>query len=150
VPGYVVAVCGVVCAFFLGVRHSWLGPHLTQQSMGMSLDKWSIGPMRLVNLIAFTIVCYWMRRYLVKLVSIEPFLTLGKASLQVFCAHVFFVFVGLALLYEDVPQLHGRRAYGILLLTFAGLIWVALREVRLRRAERVAAGVAAKSSSVVS
>jgi hypothetical protein len=118
--------------------------------MGMSLDKWSIGPMRLVNLIAFTVVCYWLRRYLVKLVSIEPFLTLGKASLQVFCAHVFFVFVGLALLYEDVPQLHGRQAYGILLVTFAGLIWVAVREVRLRRAERVAAGATAKSSSVVS
>jgi hypothetical protein len=147
VPGYVVAMCGVVCAFFLGVRHSWLGSHLTQQALGISLDKWSIGPMRLVNLIAFTIVCYWMRRYLVKLVSIEPFLTLGKASLQVFCAHVFFVFVGLALLYEDVPQLHGRRAYGILLLTFAGLIWVALREVRLRRAERVAAA-GVKNTSV--
>jgi hypothetical protein len=139
VPGYVVAICGAVCVFFLGVRHGWLGPHLTQQSMGMSLDKWSIGPMRLLNLIAFTIVCYWMRRYLVKLVSIEPFLTLGKASLQVFCAHVFFVFVGLALLYEDVPQLHGRRAYGILLLTFAGLILVAVLEVRTRRAERVVA-----------
>jgi hypothetical protein len=150
VPGYAVAMSGVVCAFFLGVRHSWLGPHLTQQALGISLDKWSIGPMRLVNLIAFTIVCYWMRRFLVKLVSIEPFLTLGKASLQVFCAHVFFVFVGLALLYEDVPQLHGKRAYGILLLTFAGLIWVALREVRLRRAERVAAAAAAKSSSVAS
>ncbi len=150
VPGYVVAMCGAVCVFFLGVRHGWLGAHLTQQSLGMSLDKWSIGPMRLVNLITFTIVCYWMRRYLVKLVSIEPFLTLGKASLQVFCAHVFFVFVGLALLYEDVPQLHGRRAYGILLVTFAGLIWVAVREVRARRAERVAAAAAAKSSSVVS
>jgi hypothetical protein len=147
VPGYVVAMCGAVCVFFLGVRHGWLGTHLTQQSMGMSLDKWSIGPVRLVNLIAFTIVCYWMRRYLVKLVSIEPFLTLGKASLQVFCAHVFFVFVGLALLYEDVPQLHGRRAYGILLVTFAGLIWVAVREVRLRRAERVA-GDAVKDTSV--
>jgi hypothetical protein len=140
VPGHVVAMCGVVCVFFLGVRHGWLGAHLTQQALGLSLDKWSIGPMRLVNLIAFTIVCYWMRRFLVKLVSVEPFLTLGKASLQVFCAHVFFVFVGLALLYEDVPQLHGRRAYGILLLTFGGLIWVAVREVRLRRAERVAAG----------
>jgi hypothetical protein len=149
VPGYAVAMCGVVCAFFLGVRHGWLGSHLTQQALGLSLDKWSIGPMRLVNLIAFTIVCYWMRRFLVKLVSIEPFLTLGKASLQVFCAHVFFVFVGLALLYEDVPQLHGRRAYGILLLTFAGLIWVALREVRLRRAERVGADAsAAKNTSV--
>jgi hypothetical protein len=152
VPGYVVAMCGAVCMFFLGVRHGWLGPHLTQQSMGIGLDKWQIGPMRLVNLIAFTIVCYWLRRYLVKLVSIEPFLTLGKASLQVFCAHVFFVFVGLALLYEDVPQLHGRRAFGILLLTFAGLIWVAVREVRVRRAERVAAvtAAAAKNSSVVS
>jgi hypothetical protein len=150
VPGYVVAMCGAVCVFFLGVRHGWLGPHLTQQSLGISLDKWQIGPMRLVNLIAFTVVCYWMRRYLVKLVSIEPFLTLGKASLQVFCAHVFFVFVGLALLYEDVPQLHGRRAYGILLVTFAGLIWVAVREVKARRAERVAAGALAKSSSVVS
>jgi hypothetical protein len=150
VPGYVVAMCGAVCVFFLGVRHGWLGPYLTQQSLGIGLDKWQIGPMRLVNLIAFTIVCYWLRRYVVRLVSIEPFLTLGKASLQVFCAHVFFVFVGLALLYEDVPQLHGRRAYAILLVTFAGLIWVAVREVRARRAERVAAAAAAKSSSVVS
>ncbi len=138
-----------VCSF-LACGMDGLGAHLTQQSLGMSLDKWSIGPMRLVNLIAFTIVCYWMRRYLVKLVSIEPFLTLGKASLQVFCAHVFFVFVGLALLYEDVPHAAWEAGYGILLVTFAGLIWVAVREVRARRAERVAAGAAAKSSSVVS
>ena len=89
-----------------------------------------------------------MRRYLVKLISVEPFLTLGKASLQVFCAHVFFVFVGLALLYEDVPQLHGGRAYGILLLTFAGLMLVAMREVRLRR-EANAAAASAKNVATV-
>jgi hypothetical protein len=133
VPGYVVAACGVVCVFFLGVRHQWLGQHLTQQALGISLDKWQIGPMRVINLAAFLIVCYWMRRYLLKLVSIEPFLTLGKASLQVFCAHVFFVFAGLALLYGDIPQLHGARAYGMLLLTFSGLMLVAMREARLRR-----------------
>jgi hypothetical protein len=138
VPGYVVAMCGVACAFFLGVRHGWLGAYLTQESLGIALDKWQIGPIRLINLIAFVLVCYWMRRYILRLVSVEPFLTLGKASLQVFCAHVFFVFIALALLYEDVPQLHGYRAYLILLLTFAGLIWVAVREVRSRRAERVA------------
>jgi hypothetical protein len=142
VPGYMVAVCGVVCVFFLGVRHQWLGQHLTQQALGISLDKWQIGPMRVINLAAFLIVCYWMRRYLLKLVSIEPFLTLGKASLQVFCAHVFFVFAGLALLYGDIPQLHGARAYGMLLLTFSGLMLVAMREARLRREakSRAAAG----------
>jgi hypothetical protein len=40
----------------------------------------------------------------------RAFLTLGKASLEVFCAHVFFVFVGLALLYGEVTELHGRYA----------------------------------------
>jgi hypothetical protein len=66
----------------------------------------------------------------------------------VFCAHVFFVFVGLALLYEDVPQLHGARAYGMLSLTFAGLMLVAMREVRLRR-EAKAAATAAKNAAAV-
>jgi hypothetical protein len=150
VPGQIVAMCGGVCVFFIGVRHGWLGPYLTQQSLGIQLDKWQIGPMRVVNLAAFLIVCYWLRRYLAPLVAREPFLTLGRASLQVFCAHVLFVFVGLALLYEDIPQLHGMRAYGLLLLTFTGLILVAVREVRLRRAEQENLTALAKDSSVVS
>jgi hypothetical protein len=150
VPGQIVAMCGGVCVFFIGVRHGWLGPYLTQQSLGIQLDKWQIGPMRVVNLAAFLIVCYWLRRYLAPLVAREPFLTLGRASLQVFCAHVLFVFVGLALLYEDIPQLHGMRAYGMLLLTFTGLILVAVREVRLRRAEQENLTALAKDSSVVS
>ncbi|MBB5339662.1 OpgC domain-containing protein [Tunturiibacter gelidoferens] len=147
VPGYVVAVCGAVCLFFLGVRHHWLGPVLTQESLGIGLDKWQIGPMRVVNLAAFLVVGYWMRRYLVKLISVEPFLTLGKASLQVFCAHVFFVFVGLTLLYEDTPQLHGARAYGVLSLTFAGLMLVAMREARLRREARAAVAAAKNTAA---
>jgi len=146
VPGYAVALCGVVCAFFFEVRHGWLGPHLTQEALGIQLDKWQIGPMRLVNLAACLVVCYWLRRYVVLLISREPFLTLGKASLQVFSAHVFFVFAGLALLYGDIPQLHGFRAYGMLILTFTALFLIAAREVRLRNAERAAA--AAKEASV--
>jgi hypothetical protein len=138
VPGWAVALCGVVCTFFFEVRHGWLGAHLTQQSLGISVDKWHIGPMRLINLAACLVVCYWLRRYVVRLIAREPFLTLGKASLQVFCAHVFFVFAGLALLYGDIPELHGLRAYGMLVLTFTGLFLVATREVKLRRAARVA------------
>jgi hypothetical protein len=136
IPGYVVAVCALVCLFFIGVRHDWLGPHLTQQALGMKLDKWQIGPLRVINLVTFTIVFYWMRKYVLRLVAVEPFLTLGKASLHVFCAHVFFVFVGLALLYNDVPQLHGRVAIALLVITFAGLVLVAVREVRKQRRDR--------------
>ncbi len=145
VPGRVTALCAAICVFFIGVRHEWfhwldrfgvLGARLTQQGLGMTLDKWSIGPLRMLNLVCFTIVLYWLRKPVLKIVAIEPFLTLGKASLEVFCAHVFFVFFGLALLYGEVTQLHGYLAIGLLVFTFTGLILVALREVRRRRNER--------------
>lgn len=139
VPGWAVGVSMAVCLFFVGVRHNWLGPHLTQTTLGMQLDKWSIGPLRILNLMAFTIVLYWLRKFVVKLVAVEPFLTLGKASLEVFCAHLFFVFAGLALLAGEVPELHGLRAIMLLIITFAGLILVATREVKRRRRERAAA-----------
>jgi hypothetical protein len=75
VPGRVIALSAAVCLFFVGVRHNWLGLHLTQQTLGMLLDKWSIGPLRVLNLITFTIVLYWLRKYVLKLVAVEPFAT---------------------------------------------------------------------------
>jgi hypothetical protein len=132
-PVWVFPLSWAVCLFFLGVRHDWLGPHLTQDALGLALDKWQIGPLRVLNLFAFSCVVYGARKFLTKLVLVEPFLTLGKASLAVFCAHVFFVFVGLALLYGEVTELHGRVALLLLTVTFTVLILVATREVRRKR-----------------
>lgn len=143
-PRWLVSVSIVACLFFIGIRHGWLGPHLTQQALGIQLDKWQIGPLRVINLVTFTVVVYWMRPILVRMISIEPFLTLGKASLRVFCAHLFFVFVGLSLLYQDVgddtsgpaEQLHGIAAIALVVVTFISLFLVAANEVRKKRAER--------------
>jgi len=139
VPGWLAALSAAACLFFIGIRFDWLGPHLTQQALGLKLDKWQIGPLRVINLVAFTTVVYWARKYLAKLVSIEPFLTLGKASLKVFCAHIFFVFAGLALLYGDfnadgLDQLHGIPAIALLAITFTALIVVAANEVKKKHA----------------
>jgi hypothetical protein len=134
VPRWAVVVSAAVCLFFIGVRYGWLGPHLVQQAFGLQLDKWQIGPLRVLNLIAFTIVAYGLRKYVWLLVAREPLLTLGKASLHVFCAHVFFVFVGLALLYGEVEQLHGLTAIVLLTTTFASLILVAAKEMRKQSA----------------
>jgi hypothetical protein len=143
-PRWVVGVSAAACVFFIGVRWGWLGPHLTQRALDIQLDKWQIGWLRVVNLVTFSTVVFWLRRYLLRLVAIEPFLTLGKASLQVFCTHIFFVFFGLALLVRDVgddvgepaEQLHGWPAIALLVVTFTGLFLVAWREVRQRRARR--------------
>lgn len=141
VPGWLAGLAAAGCLFFIGIRFGWLGPHLTQQALGLKLDKWQIGPLRLLNLVAFTTVVYWARKYLAKLVAIEPFLTLGKASLKVFCAHLFFVFVGLALLYGNInhdglDQLHGIPAIALLAVTFTALMIVAANEVKKKHAER--------------
>ncbi len=141
-PEWVFPLSGAVCLFFLGVRHNWLGPHLTQDALGLALDKWQIGPLRVLNLFAFSCVVYGARKVLTRLVLVEPFLTLGKASLEVFCAHVFFVFVGLALLYGEVTELHGRVAIVLLTVTFAALIGVATREVRRKRKLRASSPTA--------
>ena len=138
IPAWVTGVAAGLCVLFIAVRYGWLGPHFTTQALGLKLDKWQIGPLRVVNLIAFGVVCYWLRKYILKLVAIEPFLTLGKASLRVFCAHIFFVFVGLALLYGDfnadgLDQLHGISAISLIAVTFLALILVAADEVRKKR-----------------
>jgi len=140
-PGWLTVTCCALCLIFIGIRWGWLGPQLTHQALGLQLDKWQIGPLRLINLVAFSIVVYWLRRKLVKIVAIEPFLTLGKASLQVFCTHIVFVFVGLTLLVRDVgedvgrplEQLRGITAFLLLAVTFTALFLMALREVHKRR-----------------
>jgi hypothetical protein len=141
IPGWLAAAAGAVCIFFIGVRFNWFGPHLTVQAFGLKLDKWQIGPLRVLNLIAFTICAYWSRKYVLKLIHREPFITLGMASLRVFCAHIVFVFAGLTMLYGDfnsdgLDQLHGIPAVALLACTFASLIFLASREVRSKRLEK--------------
>jgi hypothetical protein len=143
-PRWLTASCLVICLFFIGVRFSLWGPDLTQQALGMLLDKWAIGPLYALNTAAFGIFCYSMRKPLLRVISIEPFVTLGKASLRVFCAQLFFVFVALGLLYRDVgqdipgppPTLHNDTAAIMFAVTFPVLILVAAHQVRQKRREK--------------
>lgn len=77
-PRFVYQICTLICVFFIGVRHNWFGNHFSRQMLGMQLDKWQLGPLRLVNLIAFACVIYWSRRLLTRLFMIEPFIMLGQ------------------------------------------------------------------------
>jgi hypothetical protein len=142
IPGWLATVSAAVCVFFIGVRFGWFGPHLTTQALGVKLDKWQIGPLRVLNLAAFMVCAYWSRKYVLKLIHREPFITLGKASLRVFCAHIVFVFAGLTMLYGDVnadglDQLHGIPAIALLACTLVSLIWLASREVRNKQRQKL-------------
>jgi hypothetical protein len=132
-------MAAAICVFFLGVRHSWWGPRFTQESLTTLLDKWQLAPLRLMNLVAFVIVLYALRSAVRWVISREPFITLGRASLEVFCAHLLFVFLGLALLCGEVPELHGIYALALLAMTFLALILVAQRQDRRKHAGSIKA-----------
>jgi hypothetical protein len=135
-PKWTTWIAGVACVFFLGVRHAWWGARLTQESLGLLLDKWQLGPLRVLNIIAFVCVLYSLRGAVRWAISHEPLITLGRASIEVFCAHLLFVFVGLALLYGEIPELHGIYALSLLVATFIGLLYVAQRQVRRKHTEK--------------
>ena len=122
----------LVCLVFLGIRHDWLGHAMSDQTLAWWLDKWHVAPLRVVNLLAFIALFYWLRRFVFPVVQMEPFLTLGKASLEVFCAHLVFVFLALALVYNDVAELHGTTAILSLIVTFVGLFVMASLLVKRR------------------
>ena len=156
-PRWLVWSCAAICVFFIGIRFSLWGPHLTQQALGMLLDKWQIGPLYALNTIAFGIFCYWLRKPLLRIISIEPFLTLGKASLRVFCTQLVFVFVALSLLYRDVgqdipgppPTLHNDTAVIMFAVTFPVLILVAWQQVRSKRREKKERAADRKAKSLL-
>lgn len=124
-PRFAAPFSVAVCLFFVGIRYDWLGGHLTPQVLGMLLNKWQMGALRIVNLAAFACLVFWLRRYIARMVMVRPFPLLGKASLEVFCAHLLFVFAGLGLIADETTQIHGLPAICLVLITFPCLILVA-------------------------
>jgi peptidoglycan/LPS O-acetylase OafA/YrhL len=51
-PAYAYPLSVAVCLFFFAIRHDWLGAALSQERFGLLLDKWQIGALRAVNLVA--------------------------------------------------------------------------------------------------
>lgn len=124
-----IAVCGV----FFGIRHGWYGPNWGQQSFGALLDKWQLGSLRVINIAAYIVLFWWLRKYIAKALNHEPLITFGQASIEVFCAHLFFVFVGLSFISGELLHAHGTEAVLLDLVTFPALFAFAVWVVRRRQ-----------------
>ncbi len=91
----------------------------------LAFDKWQLGPMRMINLFALTVLVIHFGPRLVAWKPRWAFLeTLGSASLPVFCAHLGVVLMALAI-WGDSPQ--ARPWWGDLLLVCGcfGLLYAA-------------------------
>ena len=147
-PRWAVTLCLAIALLGFAWRHG-VGqvPFAYGVTANIVFDKWQLGPMRMINLFALTVLVI---RFAPMLVSLRPrwaFLeTLGSASLPVFAAHLVIVLMTLAL-WGDSPQARPWWGDGLLLATCFALLhiaalttlWIDQQSVRLleERAKRL-------------
>lgn len=89
--------------FFFCWRWPWIPVYVDLGSYDWLLDKWRLGPLRLLNFLALLYLALWLGPYLVKTLSfLKPLAPLGRNLLPLFCIHVCFslLAVGFIELYE--------------------------------------------------
>lgn len=120
------ALALAACAFLW--RHAVGQTPLPDGSViNLMFDKWHLGPLRLINLLALLVLVMhfgpWLKRHLPRW---RPLETLGKAALPVFCAHLVVALLALAVFGATNPA----RPWSVdLLILFVGFyaLWVVAR-----------------------
>ena len=109
-----------ITVFFLVVRHTHWWDVLNAAPWAPLTDKWHLGPIRLLNFTAMVILFAEIQPKTVKWLGRGPLVLLGKASLEVFCAHLLVCFAALALVDDgtnaSVPAQIGIIAFAMVFL----------------------------------
>src|SRR6266403_3183460 len=88
------ALLAAVLVFLL--RHPVAHVQLNGALWSGLIDKWHLGAVRVLDFSCFAILFAAGRLWLARWLTIPPLVVLGKASLQVFCAHLLFCFAALS------------------------------------------------------
>jgi hypothetical protein len=112
----------VIVPLLLGLRYA-VGRGIELNSLEVCFDKWHFGVVRLIDFACISALLIRFQPAL-RSVTFRPLVMMGQASLQVFCAHLFFCFAGLAIMGE-APRMAGWGQVVLLAVTFAGLLLVA-------------------------
>lgn len=143
VPKWLVRVSIVVATVFLILRYSpadhWINPDL----YGWLVDKWHLGPARVINFAALAIVLTRFGPRIAALPFMLPFAELGQASIEVFSVHVLCCLAGNALSRDADPNLPLWQQALLLPITLAALFltahihrWYKAREANLANVSR--------------
>ncbi|QQS53261.1 MAG: OpgC domain-containing protein [Candidatus Competibacteraceae bacterium] len=92
-----------VALFLFCWRWSWIPLAVNFGDPGWLLDKWRLGPLRLLNFFALLYLALWLGPYFAKaLGSLKPLILIGRNTLPLFCLHTCFglLAVGVIELYE--------------------------------------------------
>ena len=112
----------VIVPAFLVLRYM-VGRGVELGGLEVNFDKWHLGVVRLIDFSAFAVLLVRLQPVM-KFLAVRPLVMLGQASLQVFCAHLFFCFFGLTMM-GNASMVSGWRQVLLLALTFSALFFTA-------------------------
>jgi hypothetical protein len=112
----------VIVPVLLVLRYA-VGNGIELGHLEVCFDKWHLGAVRLIDFAAVSVLLIRFQS-VVKPLVIRPFVMLGQASLQVFCAHLLFCFLGLTMM-GDAARVEGWEQVALVVATFSGLLLTA-------------------------
>jgi hypothetical protein len=131
VPAWLLPTAVGVAGVFLLWRHGVGG--LDPSPFARALDKWSLGALRLVNFAALAVVVSQLALPLLRWAHVGVLSLLGRASLQVFSAHLLVCVASLGLIVDDDTPLSFAQEVLVLVVTFAVMVLVARRVAAAKR-----------------
>jgi hypothetical protein len=129
-----VATAAVVALAFLVWRHVAGQVPDTPPIVGVLLDKWHLGALRIVDFAALVTLVLAMRPAIARIAASSLLARMGRVSLTVFAAHSAICLVALALVADPAPAHLRWRDTALLLATLAALYGVAWIATEGRRA----------------
>jgi hypothetical protein len=112
----------VIVPVLLALRYS-VGHGIELGRFEISFDKWHLGGVRLINFAAIAALLIHFQS-LIKPLAIRPLVLMGQASLQVFCAHLLFCFMGLTLM-GGAPMVNGWQQAALVIIALSGMFLTA-------------------------
>ncbi len=132
VPRWLLKLSLSAAVIFLVLRYSPVDHWINPDVYGWLIDKWHLGPARVVNFTALTIVLVRFGARIAALPFMTPLAGLGRASIEVFCVHVLFCIGGNALSKDADPNLPWFQQAILLTITISALFFTAyVRQKRI-------------------
>lgn len=121
IPPRVLKLSMTLAACFFCLRYLPLDKWMDKDVYGWLIDKWHLGPARVINFSALTIVLVRYGARIAALPVFRPLLLLGQASIEVFSVHVLCCLAGDAMSHDADPNLPWLQQAFLLILTISAL-----------------------------
>ncbi len=121
--------------FFFCWRWPWIPLSFDLGDHGWLLDKWQLGPLRLLNFFVLLYLALWLGPHLARVFGkLKPLMLIGRNTLPLFCLHACFSLLAVGVI--ELYELPDSWCYSILLLHLALILFSSLLLDKLSNSSR--------------